>query len=59
MPRGRTTPFDLRTFGVIDNTYLIVRPQPGGMYRVSFRTNMNPGNDRDRAWARTARSRAG
>ena len=38
-------PFDLRTFGVIDNTYLIVRPQPGGMYRVSFRTNMNPGNE--------------
>ena len=29
---------------MIDNTYLIVRPQPGGMYRVSFRTNMNPGN---------------
>ena len=43
-PSAPGTPFDLRTFGVIDNTYLIVRPQPGGMYRVSFRTNMNPGN---------------
>ena len=43
-PSNPGTPFDLRTFGVIDNTYLTVQPQAGGTYEVRFKTNMNPGN---------------
>ena len=43
-PSNPGTPFDLRTFGVIDNTYLTVQPQAGGTYEVRFKTNMNPGD---------------
>lgn len=39
-----TYPTDLRSFGVIDNTYLVVQPLPGGTYEVRFKTNMNPGD---------------
>jgi glucose/arabinose dehydrogenase len=38
-----TYPTDLRSFGVVDNTYLVVQPLAGGKYEARFKTNVNPG----------------